>query len=59
MKYDYYQSDIDNEEEDDKYFFLGWRNVIRIAAINCYSDDNSVICDEHNVRAYPTLRVKS
>ena len=33
--------------------------MFRIAAINCYADENNDICDQHNVRAYPTLRVRS
>ncbi|CAF1622204.1 unnamed protein product [Adineta ricciae] len=35
----------------------GWRTVVRVGAINCYADENSPICDQHNVAAYPTLRL--
>ncbi|CAF2495206.1 unnamed protein product [Rotaria sp. Silwood2] len=35
----------------------GWRTVVRIGAINCYADENSALCDKHNVSTYPTLRL--
>jgi len=37
--------------------YLGWKTVVRIGAINCYADENSEVCDQHNIVAYPTLRV--
>ncbi|CAF3331192.1 unnamed protein product [Rotaria sp. Silwood1] len=35
----------------------GWRTVVRIGAINCYADENSALCDQHNITGYPTLRL--
>lgn len=36
---------------------LAWKSVVRIAAINCYAEENNPICDQHGVRAYPTIRL--
>ncbi|CAF0990847.1 unnamed protein product [Rotaria sordida] len=35
----------------------GWRTVVRIGAINCHTDENSALCEQHNISAYPTLRL--
>jgi hypothetical protein len=36
---------------------LGWKTVVRIGAINCYAEENNAVCEQHNIMAYPTLRV--
>ena len=39
-------------------FVSAWKSVVRVGAINCHDEQNNAICDQHGVRAYPTLRVK-
>ncbi|CAF1198762.1 unnamed protein product [Adineta steineri] len=35
----------------------GWKRIVRIGAINCYTEENSAICDQHTITAFPTLRL--
>ena len=35
---------------------LGWRSLVVVAAIDCARDENSDICREFEIMAYPTIR---
>lgn len=34
----------------------GWRNVLKVAAIDCAADDNSDLCRNFEIMSYPSLR---
>lgn len=36
-------------------FFLAWRDIVVVAAIDCADDDNNPICREHEIMQYPML----
>ncbi|KAK6629105.1 hypothetical protein RUM43_002922 [Polyplax serrata] len=33
-----------------------WKNIVQIAAIDCFDDDNNPICRDYNILAYPTIK---
>ncbi|XP_023341746.1 sulfhydryl oxidase 1 [Eurytemora carolleeae] len=35
----------------------GWKNIIRVAAIDCANDINTPICREYDIMGYPSLRL--
>lgn len=35
---------------------VGWRDIVKIAAVDCAADDNSDICRTFEIMAYPTIR---
>lgn len=37
-------------------FSIEWRNVIRLAAIDCAHEENTPVCRDYDIMAYPTLK---
>ncbi|XP_013389578.1 sulfhydryl oxidase 2-like [Lingula anatina] len=38
-------------------FVKGWRQVIRVGAVDCAQDYNTALCKEYGIDMYPTIKV--